>query len=221
MLATVKYWIRIDDSMDVFAEHGIAGIVGLLFNALFGDDAIVGLDGVNTGLGVGGWVIHNWKQLYIQVAYIVATCSYSFVVSAMIAYGINAIPGLNLRASEEAELLGMDDDQLGEFAYDYVEVRRDYLAWTPQKQDQHEDGHEIPAADRYGIGPHSEMMLEGQAPAGETSHSSRGGSEADNEIQEVKIPPAPRQIAEQTPAGETGGEAPANPMKPISEKTET
>jgi len=25
----------------------------------------------------------------------------------------------------------MDDDQLGEFAYDYVEVRRDYLAWTP------------------------------------------------------------------------------------------
>lgn len=27
----------------------------------------------------------------------------------------------------------MDDDQLGEFAYDYVEVRRDYLAWTPEQ----------------------------------------------------------------------------------------
>ncbi|KAJ5214838.1 hypothetical protein N7468_010517 [Penicillium chermesinum] len=152
----IKYWIRIDDSMDVLAEHGIAGIVGLIFNALFGDDSIVGLDGVNTGSGVGGWVIHNYKQLYIQVAYIVAAAAYAFVVSAIIAFAINAIPGLKLRASEEAELLGMDDDQLGEFAYDYVEVRRDYLAWTPQKQVQLEDGHHIPDDQRYGIGEHSE-----------------------------------------------------------------
>lgn len=147
--------------MDVFAEHGVAGIVGLLFNALFGDDSILGLDGVNTGTATGGWVIHNYKQLYIQIAYICATCAYAFVVSAIIAYAINAIPGLKLRASEEAELLGMDDDQLGEFAYDYVEVRRDYLAWTPQKVDQLEDGHQIPAAARYGIGEHSDMMLDG------------------------------------------------------------
>ena len=40
--------------MDVFAEHGIAGVVGLLFNALFAADYIIGLDGVNTGLPVGG-----------------------------------------------------------------------------------------------------------------------------------------------------------------------
>ena len=147
--------------MDVFAEHGVAGIIGLLFNALFGDDSILGLDGVNTGTATGGWVIHNYKQLYIQIAYICATCGYAFVVSAIIAYAINAIPGLNLRASEEAELLGMDDDQLGEFAYDYVEVRRDYLAWTPQKVDQLEDGHQIPPAARYGIAEHSDMMLDG------------------------------------------------------------
>lgn len=53
--------------MDVFAEHGVAGIVGLLFNALFGDDSIFGLDGVNTGTPTGGWVIHNWKQMYVNV----------------------------------------------------------------------------------------------------------------------------------------------------------
>ena len=41
---SVKYWMRIDDSMDVFAEHGIAGIIGLVFNGLFGSDAIIGLD---------------------------------------------------------------------------------------------------------------------------------------------------------------------------------
>ena len=207
-MTTVKYWIRIDDSMDVFAEHAVAGIIGLIFNALFGDDSVFGLDGVNTGTPTGGWVIHNYKQLYIQIAYIVAACAYAFVVSAIIAFAINAIPGLKLRASEEAELLGMDDDQLGEFAYDYVEVRRDYLAWTPQKADQLEDGHEIPAAARYGIGEHSEMMLDGR-PA--LPDSSRGYSEASmamamgmdpNASDELKIPPAPRQVAEQHPVGE-------------------
>lgn len=30
------------------------------------------------------------------------------------------IPGLSLRASEEAEILGIDDAEMGEFAYDYV-----------------------------------------------------------------------------------------------------
>src|SRR5438034_6693292 len=161
---SVKYWMRIDDSMDVFAEHGIAGIIGLVFNGLFGSDAIIGLDGVNVGLlntttgtAAGGWLIHNYRQLYIQIAYIVAACGYSFVVSAIIAYAINYIPGLKLRASEEAELLGMDDDQLGEFAYDYVEVRRDYLAWTPHKNVQDAEGHEVSPEKLYGIGEHSEM----------------------------------------------------------------
>lgn len=182
--------------MDVFAEHGVAGIVGLLFNALFGDDSIFGLDGVNTGTPTGGWVIHNWKQMYIQIAYIAATSAYAFVVSAIIAFAINMIPGLNLRASEEAELLGMDDDQLGEFAYDYVEVRRDYLAWTPQKQDQLEDGHEIPAAARYGIGEHSEMMLDGQ-PAVFPGISQDYTADYASEFN--KMPAAPRQVAEQYP----------------------
>jgi Amt family ammonium transporter len=131
----IKYWFKVDDSMDNLAEHGIAGMVGLLFNGLFGADYIIGLDGVSTGLINGGWINHNWKQLYIQLAYIVACTAYSFVMSALIAGLVNLVPGLHLRASEEAELMGMDDDQLGEFAYDYVEVRRDYLAWSPATDD--------------------------------------------------------------------------------------
>jgi Amt family ammonium transporter len=94
----------------------------------------------------------------------VACTAYAFVVSALIAYGINYIPGLHLRASEEAELLGMDDDQLGEFAYDYVEVRRDYLAWTPATGEQTQEGHNIPQGERHGIVGHSQM-LEGKEPS--------------------------------------------------------
>jgi len=116
-----KFVVGIDDALDVFAEHGVGGIVGLIFNAFFAADYIIGLDGVNTGV-TGGFLNGNFRLLYVQIAYIVACCSYMFVVSAIIAKGIDMIPGLHLRASEEAELLGMDDDQHGEFAYDYVEV---------------------------------------------------------------------------------------------------
>lgn len=164
--------------MDVFAEHGIAGMVGLIFNALFGADYIIGLDGVNTGVINGGWLNHNYKQLYIQVAYIVACTAYSFVVSALLALIINVIPGLHLRASEEAELLGMDDDQLGEFAYDYVEVRRDYLAWTPAKDEPEKAESNVNPSDRHGIPEHSDM-IQGQSP----DHSSQDGGHAHTGIQ--------------------------------------
>ena len=156
----VKYWIRIDDSMDVFAEHGIAGMIGLFFNGIFGAEYIIGLDGVNVGTIPGGWIERNWKQLYIQVAYIAAATAYAFVMSAIIALIINYIPGLHLRASEEAELLGMDDDQLGEFA------------WTPTKQDPEKKEYDIPQGDRHGIQEHSEM-LEGKEP----SEESKSGDE--------------------------------------------
>jgi ammonium transporter, Amt family len=127
----------------------------LIFNAFFASDTIIGLDGVNTGLS-GGFLNGNYALLYIQIAYIVACMAYSFVVSAILAKIIDMIPGLKLRASEEAELLGMDDDQHGEFSYDYVEVRRDFLAWTPAQQDQVTDLNKFPP--QHGIEEHQNMM---------------------------------------------------------------
>jgi Amt family ammonium transporter len=176
----VKFWIKIDDSLDVFAEHGIAGILGLWANGIFGDSSIIALDGVNGNyLFLGGWIKHNWKQLYIQFAYTVAVVSYAFVVSAILAFVINFIPGLHLRASEEAELLGMDDDQLGEFAYDYVEVRRDYLAWTPATAEPGASG-DIPHQERHGIPAHSEMLSPNKeaselSDSSATAHTGIGG----------------------------------------------
>ncbi|KAH8890845.1 ammonium transporter MEP1, variant [Thozetella sp. PMI_491] len=151
----IKFLVGIDDALDVFAEHAVGGMVGLIFNAFFAADYIIGLDGVNQL--TGGFLNHNYKQLYIQVAYIVAATAYAFVMSALIAKGIDLIPGLHLRASQEAELLGLDDDQHGEFAYDYVEVRRDYLAWTPAEKDQREDGARI--IPQHGIEEHQNMMV--------------------------------------------------------------
>ncbi|KAF8634401.1 hypothetical protein AX15_000853 [Amanita polypyramis BW_CC] len=120
----VKFILRIDDALDLFAEHAVGGIVGLLLNGLFASKTITSLDGVTTV--PGGWIDRNWKQLYIQFAYVCATCGYSFVVTAIIAKGVDLIPGLHLRSTPKAEKLGMDETEIGEFATDYIELRRDF-----------------------------------------------------------------------------------------------
>jgi len=51
---------------------------------------------------------------------------YSFFGTCIIVVLMNLIPGLSLRATEEEEALGMDDAKLGEFVYDYVELRREF-----------------------------------------------------------------------------------------------
>ena len=97
-----------DDALDLGAEHAIGGIIGLMTNAFFGTTTIISLDGMNTSLA-GGFLDSNWKQLYVQFAYVCATVAYSFVVTAIIAKTIDMIPGLKLRSSEEGESLGMDE----------------------------------------------------------------------------------------------------------------
>ena len=48
---------------------------------------------------------------------------------------INLIPGLTLRATEDAEIEGMDEAEIGEFAYDFVEKERDYIVDGPETID--------------------------------------------------------------------------------------
>lgn len=137
----IKYYLKVDDAMDILAEHGIAGVVGLIFNALFGADWVIGMDGVTSHKG--GWISHNYEQMYKQIAYVAACVGYCAVVTAIICFVIDKIPGLQLRITEEAEARGMDEDQIGEFAYDYVEVRRDYSQWGfDTGNNQEEDGEE-------------------------------------------------------------------------------
>ena len=75
----------------------------------------------------GGWLNRNWVQLGYQLADSVSGGVYSFGGTCLILFVMNLIPGLSLRASEEAEILGIDDAEIGEFAYDYVELTREVL----------------------------------------------------------------------------------------------
>ena len=66
-------------------------------------------------------------QLGYQLADSATGATYSFLGSCLILFLINLVPGLRLRAHEATEVLGIDDGEIGEFAYDYVELTRDVL----------------------------------------------------------------------------------------------
>lgn len=174
----LKFLLRIDDALDLYAEHAIGGIVGLLFNALFADSELIALDGVNTSVP-GGWLNRNWKQLYIQFAYICAVVGYSFVMTALLAKALDFVPCLSLRASPAEEALGMDDAQIGEFANDYIEVRRDYTDWTPAHKHKGSDTGQVPiaAGDRHAR-PDVQVWdsQDGERPISTSPNDTRGAN---------------------------------------------
>lgn len=91
-------------------------------------DYIIRLDGYSTNQG--GWLNGHWVQLGYQVADSAAGGGYSFIVTCLILFIMNLIPGLSLRADEESEILGIDDAEIGEFAVRYDSsfvLRKSYL----------------------------------------------------------------------------------------------
>lgn len=113
----LKNLLRIDDGLDVFSLHGVGGFCGSVLTAFFAADYIAHLDGATEIKG--GWLNHHWAQLGYQLAGAFATLGYSFVVSSVILVIMNRIPYLNVRMTEEEEMLGTDMAQIGEFAFDW------------------------------------------------------------------------------------------------------
>ncbi|KAJ1972446.1 hypothetical protein H4R35_004670 [Dimargaris xerosporica] len=103
-----------DDALDVFAVHGVGGLVGNLLTAFFATTKIPALDG---GEIAGGWVDGHWKQLLIQFWECGVGAAWAFVVTYLILFIMNKIPFLKLRVEEESELLGLDATQMGEEDY--------------------------------------------------------------------------------------------------------
>lgn len=119
----LKFIFGYDDALDIFASHAIGGVVGNLLTGFFAQSSVAGFDGF-TKIS-GGWLDHHWVQLGYQLADSVAGLSYSFVATTIILWIMHYIPGLSLRASEEVEILGLDDAEMGEFAYDYVGLEQE------------------------------------------------------------------------------------------------
>jgi len=98
---------RIDDSLDVFACHGISGVWGSIATGLFATTMVNNVDGLFYG---------NIDLLVAQVLSVVVVAAFSFVGSFALLKIINIFSPL--RVSEEEENQGLDLSQHGEEAYD-------------------------------------------------------------------------------------------------------
>jgi ammonium transporter, Amt family len=107
MVGLVKRRFKIDDSLDVFAVHGVGGAIGVLLTAIFVDAALGGA-GLTEGRSMGA-------QLVIQLTGLVAVLLWSVAVSFVIAKLVQAVIGL--RVSAETEEQGLDLRIHGERGY--------------------------------------------------------------------------------------------------------
>ena len=98
---------RLDETLDVLAAHGIAGMFGILFIGFFAQEA---WNGVSDGLLYG-----NPAQLVDQVLAALAAPVYAFVATYLILRFVALI--MPLRGTHRDEALGMDVIYHGEEAY--------------------------------------------------------------------------------------------------------
>ena len=98
----------VDDSLDVFAAHGVGGLTGALLTGVFASVA------VNAG-GADGLLFGNGGQLGIQAISILAVALYSGVLTFIILKVMGLF--MRIRARSQDEGLGMDLVAHGEEAY--------------------------------------------------------------------------------------------------------
>ena len=96
----IRVKLKIDDSLDVFAVHGVGGILGILILPFLSSTALGG-----TGDG----------DFMVQLTGTAAVVAWSAIASAIILVVLKVT--LGLRVTEEQEYVGLDTSLHGESAY--------------------------------------------------------------------------------------------------------
>ena len=99
----------VDDTLDVFACHGVAGIMGALLTGVFASKVVnpSGADGLLHGGG--------FHQLGIQALAVLVTMLLSGTLTAGILVALQAVA--RVRTSIASEIIGLDSSEHGEEAY--------------------------------------------------------------------------------------------------------
>jgi Amt family ammonium transporter len=108
LVSTWRARTRLDDTLDVFACHGVSGIWGSIATGLFATITV-------NPAGANGLFYGNPSQLLIQTETVLVVIAFSFVVSFVLLKIINVFSKLRVTPEEEEE--GLDLSQLGEEAY--------------------------------------------------------------------------------------------------------
>jgi len=106
-ISLVKNRWAIDDSLDVFAVHGVGGILGTLLLGIF----------IWSGLGGTGYseVANMPSEVGVQALGIVVVVLFSAIVTALIAVAVSLF--IPMRVSEDEEVQGLDQTSHGERAW--------------------------------------------------------------------------------------------------------
>ena len=100
--------LQIDDSLDVFAVHGVGGIIGSLLVAVLATETFSGV-----GLGEGVTVM---SQFGVQAMSVIITVIWTAIASYIILKVAGALTG-GIRVDEQDEIEGLDLSQHGERGY--------------------------------------------------------------------------------------------------------
>ena len=103
-----KERMKWDDALDVWACHGVGGVLGTILLGVFA------LKSVNPA-GADGLIAGNWSFFGWQVLATVVIAAYAFVATFLILKLINAFG--SIRVPDAVELKGLDEGELGEAAY--------------------------------------------------------------------------------------------------------
>lgn len=95
----------IDDSLDVFACHGVNGMLGLIATGIFASAAI-------NAAGADGLLLGNPSLLVSELIGIAAVAAYAFIGTFAILKAMGMIMKLRVTPKEEEE--GLDIAELGE-----------------------------------------------------------------------------------------------------------
>jgi len=106
MAILMKNRLGYDDALDAFGIHGVGGAWGALATGIFAVEAIGGTNGLLAG---------NGGQVVTQLISIMATFTYSFIVTTIILKVIDMTIGL--RVTDDEETQGLDVTLHGENAY--------------------------------------------------------------------------------------------------------
>lgn len=102
----IKNVINIDDSLDVFAVHGVGGILGTLLCGLLATSSYGGL-GLETTV---------WAQTKVQIIGVLSISLYTLVVTIIIVLLVRKLVGLRVSEQEE-KTDGLDFGSHGESSY--------------------------------------------------------------------------------------------------------
>lgn len=101
-----KNKLGFDDSLDVFAVHGMGGIWGALATGIFASSAVSGTPGLLEG---------NGGQVLSQLIGITAVAAFAFIMTWILGKLVDLTIGLRVGQAEET--IGLDISQHGERAY--------------------------------------------------------------------------------------------------------